>query len=390
MAGTLLRKRDAGHHAEVTFVELFFDLIFVFAITQVSHSLIEHLTWLGSLQALLLLMAVWWAWVYTAWITNWLDPEHPFVRVMLFVLMAVGLVMSSALPDAFGERGLFFAAAYVAFQLGRTLFALWAMRGEPALFRNFIRVAIWIGGCGILWIAGGLAEGGTRLALWSLALALDYASPALGFWVPGLGRSNTREWNVEGDHIAHRCGLFIMLCLGESILVTGAAFSDLEWTGQVVAAFAVALTGSIAMWWIYFGRHAQAAIDAIGRSDDPGRMARAAFTYIPILIVAGIVISAVGDELTLAHPGGHVEPAAAWVLIGGPALFLLGMILFKFSIFRIWSPARVVGLALMAALIPLADWASPLGVAAGATAILVLVGIWETIWLMRGGGRPTR
>ena len=334
--------------------------MFVFAVTQVSHGLLEHLTWVGAVEALIMLMAVWWAWIYTAWITNWLDPERVPVRLMLFVLMGLGLIMSSAVPEAFGDRGLVFAVAYMALQLGRTLFILWAVRDDPPLRRNFVRVATWMCGFGLVWIAGGLAEGELRLGLWLLALALDYAAAGVGFWLPRLGRTPTRDRTIEGSHIAHRCGLFIIIALGESILVTGGTFADLDWTGPVLAAFVTALVGSVAMWWIYFGRHADAASEAIATAADPGRMAVFAYTYMPIVVVAGIVVSAVADELVLAHPLGHAEPAVAAAVIAGPALFLLGTILFKFSVFRAWSTSRVVGLLLTLALIPAAGRVTPL------------------------------
>lgn len=148
MARHLLRNRD-GAHASVGFVELFFDLVFVFAVTQLSHTLLEHLTWLGALQAALLLGALWWAWIDTSWITNWLDLERPQVRIMLFALMGAGLIMSTSLPEAFGDKGLVFAAAFVSIQVGRGLFTLWAVRGDEVLRRNFQRISIWAasGGC---------------------------------------------------------------------------------------------------------------------------------------------------------------------------------------------------------------------------------------------------
>lgn len=388
MTDSLLRRRVRGQHAEVTSVELFFDLAFVFAITQVSHSLIEHLTLIGGIQAAILLLAVWWAWVQTAWITNWLHPDRPLVRLMLFSLMGVGLVMSSALPDAFGQRGLAFAGAYVAFQLGRTLFTLWATRHDQSLRRNFTRVAIWHAGVGLLWISGGLAEGYSRLAIWSLALAIDYASVAVAFWLPRLGPTDTHDWNIDGTHIAHRVGLFIIVCLGESILLTGANFAGTAWTPGAVMAFALALVGSVAMWWIYFARHAQAASDAISRSDNPGRVARVAYTFIPALMVAGIVVSAAGDELILAHPHGEANVATTSVLIGGPALFLLGALLFKISVFGVWSPSRIGGFALMVFLLPLSRGMEPVALAGACVGILVLVAVWEALWLRRRERQP--
>src|SRR5688572_27518910 len=156
----LLRVRVADHHNKVSFVELFFDLVFVFAITQISHTLLEHFSALGLAQAVLLLGAVWWVWIYTSWVTNWLDPETTPVRLMLFALMFAGLLLSTSLPEAFGGKGLLFACAYVAMQLGRSLFAMLSMKANnPANYRNFQRVCAWLVISGLLWIAGGLCEG---------------------------------------------------------------------------------------------------------------------------------------------------------------------------------------------------------------------------------------
>lgn len=377
MARHLLRNRD-GAHASVGFVELFFDLVFVFAVTQLSHTLLEHLTWLGVLQAAMLLGALWWAWIDTSWITNWLDPERPQVRIMLFALMGAGLIMSTSLPEAFGDKGLVFAAAFVSIQVGRGLFTLWAVRGDEVLRRNFQRISIWAASGGVLWIAGGLLEGQARLIVWLFAVAGEFAAPMLYFWVPGLGRSHTADWQVEGGHLAERVGLFIIICLGESVLVTGATFAGLEWTPAVVGAFASAFVGALAMWWIWFSRGHHAASDVIARSDDPGRLARRAYTYGPILVVAGIIVTAVGDELSLSHPSEPMTFATAAVLIGGPLLFLIGAQVFKLAAFGTWSPSRLGGVAALAALGLVAPWLTPLGLTAASTAVLVGVGAWET------------
>ncbi len=378
MARDLLRNRDGGH-ARVGFIELFFDLIFVFAITQISHTLLAHLTWLGVLQATMLLGALWWAWIDTSWITNWLDPERPQVRILLFLLMGAGLVMSTSLPEAFGEKGLIFACAFVSIQVGRGLFTLWAVRREEKMRRNFQRISIWAIGGAVLWIAGGLMDGEARLALWLIAIAAEFAGPACYFWVPGLGRSHTADWTVEGGHLAERVGLFIIICLGESVLVTGATFAGLEWTPPVVAAFATAFVGTLAMWWIWFSKAHDAASEVIAHSDDTGRMARSAYTYAPILLVAGIVVTAVGDEMSLSHPGGHIDFAMAAVLIGGPVLFLIGAQAFKYAAFGLWSPSRLSGIAVLGLLAFAVPLLTPVGLAMAATAVLVAVGAWETV-----------
>ena len=235
---SLLRQRSADKHARVTYVELFFDLVFVFAVTQLSHGLIAHPDGAGVAHTGLLLLAVWWAWVYTAWVTNWLDPERPLVRIMLFVMMAGALVMAAAIPDAFGERGLVFAIAYVFIQVGRTAFFLWSTWREPTHRANFTRILAWLVLSGAFWIAGAFVEGEARLAVWALAMGLEYVSPALGFWTPGLGKTSATDWSVEGSHLAERCALFTIIALGESIIVTGATVVGLPWSAEVIAAFA--------------------------------------------------------------------------------------------------------------------------------------------------------
>src|SRR3712207_5014210 len=224
--GSLLRARDGGEQ-QVTPLELFFDLVFVYAVTQLSHRLLDHLTIGSTLGTLLLLVAVWRAWVDTTWVTNWFDPDRTPVRLLLVALMLVSLLMSVAIPEAFGERGLMFALAYVAIQVGRTAFAVLALYGAShPLSGTFWRILAWLVAAGVLWVAGGLVEGGARYVLWLLALAVDYAGPVMRYRTPGLGSSRTEEWTIEGTHFAERCQLFIIIALGESILVTGTTFGE--------------------------------------------------------------------------------------------------------------------------------------------------------------------
>lgn len=376
----LLRSRR--EHTRVTYVELFFDLVFVFAVTQLSHFLLGHLTITGALQTGLLLMGVWWVWIYTSWITNWLDPDKTPVRLTLFAIMLAGLLLSVSIPYAFSSRGLTFALAYASIQVGRTLFMLWALGpGNDALTRNFQRILIWLAVSAVFWIAGGLAEGSPRVALWVVAIAIEYVSPSLGFWVPRLGRSTTTDWTVEGAHLAERCALFVIIALGESILVTGATFSGLSLTPVVVMAFIAAFASSIAMWWIYFNIGAEAGTQRITMSSDPGRLARSAYTYIHIFIVAGIIVGAVADELVLKHPSGHAEPGTIAAVLGGPALFLVGNILFKREMAGRLPLSHLVGLSLLAVLVAVSSAATPLLLGIAAALVLVLVAVWETVSL---------
>ena len=369
-------------HSRVTFVELFFDLVFVFAVTQLSHGLLEHLTPLGALQTAILMLAVWWAWIDNAWLTNWLDPERAPVRMLLFVLMLLGLVVSASIPEAFAARALPFALAYAALEILPKLFMLWALKKHDAgNQRNFVRITIWRALGAACWLAGGFVDGPARLAFWGLALAIDTASPLFGFFVPGLGRSSTADWNVEGAHMAERCGLFVIIALGESILITGQTFAGLAWTGATLAAFVNALVASVAMWVVYFNIGAERSSRVFAGSADPGRLARSGYTYMHIPIVAGIIVAAVADELMLHHPGGHTDLKTAVVILGGPALYLAGNSLFKW-LTAPWAPlSHTVGLGLLALLILAVPFLPPLALSAAATAVLILVAVWEWVSL---------
>ena len=374
-----LRERGGHESGRVTNIELFFDLVFVFAVTQLSHGLLDHLNLLGAIQIAVLMLAVWWAWIDTAWITNWLDPERTAVRLMLFALMLAGLVLSASIPKAFEERALLFALAYAAIQLGRSLFMLWALKNHDAgNFRNFVRIILWQAIAAVLWIAGALLHD-ARLPLWALAVCIETVAPIFGFWVPVLGRSATTDWQVEGGHIAERCSLFVIIALGESVLVTGATFAGLTWNAEHIGAFLVAFAGSVAMWVIYFNIGAERASRQIASSDDPGRIARNGYTYFHILIVAGIIVAAVGDELVLHHPAGHNDIKTAAVLLAGPALYLAGNSLFKRLSANNYPLSHWVGLGLLALLIPAAPLMTPLLLSAATTAVLMIVAAWESI-----------
>jgi low temperature requirement protein LtrA len=366
-------RQDGVHRSTVTPIELFFDLVYVFAITQLSHKLLEHFDVGGALQTALLLLAIWWAWVYTAWFTNWFDPEQRTVRLVLIVAMVASLLMSTSIPEAFADRGMLFAVAYVTLQVGRSLFVIWAARDNAVLRSNFVRLSLWSVLAGVFWIAGALTSGSSRELLWVVAVLADYVAPLFLFYVPGLGRSHTSDWHISGEHMAERAQLFVIIALGESILVTGATFSELDLSSEAIAAFVVAFLGSVAMWWIYFDRAAGDAAEAISRSSDPGALARSAYTYIHLPIVAGIVVTAVGDELQIAHPLGHASPQTAIALLAGPALFLAGHALFKYFVFNVVSTPRLVAVVVLIAIGFVGQDMSPLAIASAA--LLVLVGV---------------
>jgi low temperature requirement protein LtrA len=373
----LLLHTRGNDGARVEPIELFFDLVYVLAITQLTHLLLEHLSPRGAGEALLLLMAVWSAWSFTAWTTSWFDAHTLPVRLMLVGVMLGSLFMSAAIPDAFTGSGLAFAVAYVAIQVGRNAVTLFAIgRGHP-LTSNFSRVLIWSVGLGVLWIAGGLAEGDRRVALWAVAVIVDYVVTWIGFPIPGLGYSRTPDWMIAGAHLAERNELFIILALGESILVTGATYGGLPRSAATALAFVVAFIGSVALWWLYFDRGAEAGREAITHSVDPGWLGLSAYSYFHLPMVAGIIMAAGADELTIAHPLERVTMAMTAVILGGPALYLVGNALFTWALSGLISWSRLVAVAALLALMPLAAGASTLTLLIAATLVLVALVVWD-------------
>jgi low temperature requirement protein LtrA len=372
-------RADGAEAHRVTFFELFFDLVYVFAVTQLSHGLLEHLSLEGIGQTLLLLLAVWWAWVYTTWATNWVNPDSRPVRLMLIGVMASVFVMATALPEAFEERGLLFAGAYAAIQVGRSSFVLWAVRADPVRRSNFQRIVIWNMVVSAIWVAGGLADPEARRVIWVAALALDYLAPAARFWVPGLGASQTGDWTVTGSYFAERFKLFVILALGESVVVTGITFTGMQITAQSAAAFAVAFVGAVTLWWIYFDRSAEMGLLSMERSTDPGAVARLAYTYFHLPMVAGVIVTAVADELIIAHPESHGDLATMATTLGGPALFLAGHALYRWAVIGRVAVSHVVAVVVLAGALAFSSDVPALWLGAGATAVLLVVAAIESL-----------
>jgi low temperature requirement protein LtrA len=371
---SLLRVRSGA--GRVTNIELFFDLVYVFAITQLSHHVLGQPTWEGAGQTLLLLAAVWLAWVYTASVTNYLEPERIQVRLLLLALMLLSLVMSATIPAAFGAGGLVVAGAYAIIQVGRTSFAILALRGE-VLRRTFARVLPWYIVISCLWLLGAVWPAHVRELVWALAVAVDLLGGALGYYTPGLGRSRTWDWTIEGNHFAERCQAFILIALGESIVVIGANLAGLHTVeGSAVAAFIVAFVGSAALWWIYFDRSAEAGARRLAASRDPGRLGRSAYVFIHPVMVAGIIVAAAGDAKVLENPAKVGEAATAWMVLGGAALFLAGHALFTAVVWRVTPWSRIVAIILLASLGLLAPHIPHVSaLALGICAVTVVVGV---------------
>jgi low temperature requirement protein LtrA len=366
----VLRARAEGED-RVQPIELFFDLVYVFAITQLSHLLLDSLTLRGFVETLVLLLAVWWAWIYTSWFTNWFDPNQLAVRLLLVSVMALSLVMSAAIPDAFGDGGWQFAGAYVAIQIGRTGWASLRLGGAHELTPNLRRVTAWAAFSGALWLAGAAVSGDDRLIVWALAAAIDYGAPAIGFATPGLGRSTTADWTIAGGHLAERCQLFVIIALGESVLVTGATYSAAPGSLEITLAVAVAFLGSVGLWWVYFDRGAVRGLRAIADAADPGRLARGAFSEVHVVMIAGIIAAAAADEATIAHPGAAVTTATAALILGGPLIYLAGTALYHRALAGGVPRSRLVAVAVLALLSPVAAVTSVLALSTLALAVIV-------------------
>jgi low temperature requirement protein LtrA len=325
-----------------TTLELFYDLVFVFAITQVSHLLVEDVTWTHAGQATLVLLVVWWSWNYTTWVTNELDPGSIVVRLLLIGLMQASLLMAIAIPDAFGDKALLFAGSYVAIQVGRHLFLTFAAAEAGTNERiRAGRILVWFIAAGVLWIAGALAEGSARTVLWLAALAVDYAAPLVTYWVPGVSRLTPEAWEVGTGHFAERFQLFIIIALGETIVITGATTADHELTTAAIVAFSLAFLSTAALWWLYFNLVAALAERRLAQAANRTVLARDAYTYLHVVIVAGILLTAVGDELVIAHPTEELPDGELLAVVCGPALYLLALVLLRL---RMYGTLQRVGL----------------------------------------------
>jgi low temperature requirement protein LtrA len=376
--------RDRKGSQRVTNIELFFDLVYVYAVTQLSHYLLGHSSVAGALQAGLLLVMVWLLWAYTTWVTNWLDPQQMAVRLLLVVLMLISLAMSASLPRAFENLGLWVAGAYAAQQIGRTVFMVIALRGHP-LQANFRRILVWCIVSSALVLGGGFAHGLARELLWLGSVSVDLAGGLAGFATPWLGRSRTSDWTIEGGHFAERCQGFILIALGESIVIIGTTLAGVKSvTPAVVTGFVVAFATSVTLWWLYFDQSAEAAAEKIARSDDPGRLGRSAYHLIHPLMVAGIIVTAAADEKVLSDLDAAASTASAWMILGGPALFLLGHAAFKFVVWRFISWPRLAGIAALALLALAARSIPALALAACAAGVVAAVAAADRLpWLPR-------
>jgi low temperature requirement protein LtrA len=377
---TIIRARGEGEQRATPF-ELFFDLVYVFAVTQLSHYLLADISWSGAAQTAFMLVALYWAWNYTTWMTNWFDPDTAPVRLVLVFVMGASLLMAVAIPEGFGEHALLFACAYTGLQIGRNAFVVVVTPRGP-FNRNFRQILAWSVLSAPLWVAGGIVDTEAwRWVLWLAALGLDLAGPLVTYWLPGVGVTAMSQWQIEGAHFGERFQLFVIIALGESIVLAGATATDAGLRFEIVAALLLAFLSSTALWWLYFGQVAGRVLDRIraATAEERGQIGRDIYTYLHLPIVAGIVLVAVGDELVIAHPRDALHYSGALVALGGPALFLAGLMACAARIGQTQRVPRAVAVIALLAAVPLAAGADGLVASGMLTALLATLVIAEQL-----------
>jgi low temperature requirement protein LtrA len=369
--------------ARVSPLELFFDLVFVLAITQCTALMSQHPTWEGLAQGLLVLALLWWAWVGYAWLTSVVDPEDDAVRIAIFAAMAALLIVSLTVREAFGDLALTFAVAYGVVRAGQIALFVIASEEDPALRRSITGLAVSTA-IGTALLIGGALIGGTALAaMWVLALVLDMGGPYL---------FGSEGWKLVPGHFAERHGLIVIIALGESIVAIGTG-AQASLTAGIAVAAVLGIALAAALWWIYFDVVAlvaarRLAAAPVGREQN--EMARDSYSYLHFLMVAGIVLVALGLKKILLHVDDPLETVPAVALLGGTALYLLGHVAFRFRHIHTINRQRLLLAVLLFALVPLAREVSPLVILGLVDALLCAMIVYETINYGEGRSRLHR
>ena len=292
-------------------------------------------------------------------------------RIMLLGVMFGSLVIAAELPRAFTDHGMVIAVGYAAMQVGRSVFAVAALRAHR-LQRNFERILVWCVVSGTVMIVGALLHGHARELVWAVAVGFDYLGGRVGFWTPLLGRSTTEEWTIEGSHFAERCEAFVIIALGESIVSIGSTLTGLDHVSAIqVVTFVGAFLGTVGLWWVYFDRVAEQGSRRIAASSDPGRLGATAYHLVHPIIVGGIIAAAAADQIVLRQPQQRGHLPTTLLVLGGVALFLGGHAVFKALVFHLVPWSRVLAVAALGLLLVVAPHVSAL-----VLSMATLVVIW--------------
>jgi len=339
------RTRESGEE-RVTPLELFFDLIFVFAITQVTGLVVEDPTWAGLVKGLLVLGVLWWAWAAYAWLTNTIDPEEGVVRIAMFGAMGAMLIASLAVPDVFGDDAFLFAGAYAIVRAAHLVLYAVAGRGDRDLLGAVARLAAGsVIGVTLLFFAAAL-DGTAQVAVWAVALGIDM----LGAYIGG-----GKGWRLSAGHFAKRHALIVIIAIGESIVALGVGASRELGTGVIVAAL-LGLAVAAALWWAYFDVVSIVAGRRLRETTGDAQlaMARDSYSYLHLPMIAGIILFAVGVKKTLGDVGEPLKVVPAVALCGGVAMYLAAHILFRLRNVHSLNRQRLVVTVLLLVLVPAA------------------------------------
>jgi low temperature requirement protein LtrA len=371
---SLVRRRVVAR--SVTPLELFFDLVYVFTVSQLTRHLFDHVDASGMAETLVLTLAVMYAWFMTVWTSNWLDADRQPVRLLLLGLMFASLVMATSISGAFGDRAGLFVIGYLTIQIGRTAFAVFAFRGHR-LHMHFTNALVWEVGTAPFWIAGIATGSSVRLALWAAATLITYGGVMAGHPLPGRKSPFSSDSQIYAEHLLERFRLFFLIALGETVLTLGNAFAGEPVAADRLLVLAAAFAGSVALWWCYFHRAEEIGMRAVEETDNPARIV-AIGNYTLILMVIGIIAIAVGDELAIVDPGGSIDFAVAVLVFGGPAIFLLAQTGFmRRATGRMPSSRALACCALLVLAVATAPF-SLLAAVTAASAVLVAVAVADT------------
>ncbi len=355
----------------VTPLELFFDLVFVFAITQVTSMLSADPTWAGAGRALLVLGALWWAWVGYAWLTNNLNPDEGAVRLAILGAMGALFVVALAVPEAFDDDGVLFGVAYLLVRELQIVLFILAARGDRDMLRSIFRLAVGSTiGPGLIIIAG-FSDGATQAALWAIALTIDF----LGGYISSGG------WRVSPRHFAERHGLIVIIALGESIVAIGLGARAVPLDAGEIAAALLGIAVVTALWWAYFDVVALVAerklseLTGVAQAD----LARDTYSYLHLPMVAGIVLFALALKQTLGHLGDELHAVPAFALCIGPAMYLLAQDAMRMRASRTYNWRRLLTVAVLVALLPIALRAPALAALAAVTGVCWAFVAWESL-----------
>ncbi len=340
-------EEEVEEEYRVTSLELFFDLVFVFALTQVTNLVAEDLTAIGLLRGLAVLMAVWWAWAGYAWLTNSVPIEDDDrARLVMFGAMSAMLVLALAIPHAFGNDGLLFGFSYlIVTVLFLVLYAV-STRSDPDMNRAVLRLAPGVLFAPVLVAVAGFFDAGpVRAALWVVALAVTFLAPIV---------SGTSGWRVRPTHFAERHGLIVIIALGESLVALGLAASGKELAGPDILAATLGVLLLGCLWWLYFDVVSLAAERRLHEvtGQERNALARDSYSYIHLVMVVGIVMIALGLKKVLAYGSEPLSVIPAVTLFGGVSMYLIGHVAFRWRNLHTLNVQRLVVAILLAALIP--------------------------------------